>query len=131
MKARLAGFVLFVLLTSPLSATRAASPADPKLSNTATLIFAGKVAEARTLLTEAREAYRADGDVIGEGVALFLLALADVAAEERTSARTKLNSASSRLTGAGDGLAAWMVRTALPTSNGAPATSRWRWKSTK
>jgi tetratricopeptide (TPR) repeat protein len=95
-----------------VSDTIAAMPADP-LEKIGPLLTSGRAAEARPLLRQAVERYRAEKQLNREALALLLLGMADAGADDMAAARGDLQESATKLQQAGDPLGAWMALSSL------------------
>ena len=104
---------LLALLCAVAMMAAPTADADESLDGVATLVFAGKTAEARPRLESALASYRTDDDAAGEGIVLVLLGMADVSDRKVADARIRLAAGATKLQEAGDVISAMIAMWAL------------------
>lgn len=109
-------FVVVLMLLPSAASLHAEQPrwaTDERLKDAAALVFAGRGDEARLQLHRAIDDYRNESNPAGEGVGLFLLGAADVAAGRDAEATTNLESGAVKLEQSGDTISAVIALWAL------------------
>src|SRR4051812_9875317 len=110
---RLIAALALVLSAQRLAAQQVHPAVDDRLTGAAALIFNGHGDQARLQLHKAIESYRTDSHPAGEGIALVLLGMADVAANRTAEAANNIDSGVVKLEQAGDSVTAviglWML----------------------
>jgi len=105
-------YVAAVVVCALCAAAAAAEQKPDRLKHATSLIFAGRMAEARALLREAQEAYATEPDAQHEGVCSLLLAITDLSLDP-AAARADLQSAAAKFESAGDRYGDWFALSLL------------------